>query len=197
MGARTSRRIFLTGGTGYLGSRLIPLLVEQGHHVFALARPSSRSRLLPTAQPVVGDALERRTFINAVRAADTVIRLVGVPKPAPWKGSQFHAVDLVSGLASIEAAKEAGIEHFVDVNVAHPAPIMKDYIAVRRECEDRLRGNGLRATIVRPWYIIGPGHWWPLLFRPAYWLLESVPSTRASAQRLGLVNLQQMLRTLL
>lgn len=197
IGARRSRRIFLTGGTGYLGSRLIPFLAEQGHQVLALARPSSVSRLPPAARPVAGDALESRTFIDAVRGVETFIQLVGVPKPAPWKGSQFRAIDLVSGRASIEAAQRAGVEHFVYVSVAHPAPIMKDYIAVRTECENRLHASGLRTTIIRPWYILGPGHWWPLLLQPAYRLLESLPSTRTSAQRLGLVTLRQMLRALL
>ena len=73
---------------------------------------------------------------------------------------------------------------------------MKDYIAVRCECEDRLCASGLPATIVRPWYILGPGHWWPFAFQPVYRLMEQVPSTKEAAQRLGLVTIQQMLHAL-
>jgi uncharacterized protein YbjT (DUF2867 family) len=132
-----------------------------------------------------------------MKSGDTVVQLVGVPKPTPWKGAQFRAVDRLSGLASIEAATKAEVSHFVYVSVAHPAPIMKDYIAVRRECEDRLRASGLRATIVRPWYILGPDHWWPLALQPMYRLMERVPSMKESAQRLGLVTIRQMLQTLI
>jgi uncharacterized protein YbjT (DUF2867 family) len=110
------------------------------------------------------------------------------------KGSQFRAVDRISGLASIEAARQAGVSHVVYVSVAHPAPIMKDYIAVRGECEDRLRASGLRATILRPWDILGPGHWWPML--PLCRLMERILSTHASALRLGLVTIRQMLSAL-
>ena len=131
-----------------------------------------------------------------MRSGDTVVQLVGIPKPAPWKGDQFRAVDRLSGLASIEAAKTAAVSHFVYVSVAHPAPIMKEYIAVRRECEDRLCDSGLPTTIVRPWYILGPAHWWPLALQPVYRLMERVPSTKESAQRLGLVTIQQMLHAL-
>lgn len=194
--ASLARRIFLTGGTGYLGCRLIPLLVERGHAVRALARESSRYGLPTGCETVVGNPLDSATFIDEVRSCDTVVQLVGAPKPAPWKGVQFRAVDRVSGLASIEAAAQAGVSHFVYVSAAHPAPIMKDYIAVRAEIETALRASGLRATILRPWYILGPGHWWPLVLKPAYWLCERLPSTRKSAARLGLVTLQQMLATL-
>ena len=55
----------------------------------------------------------------------------------------------------------------------------------------------LTATIVRPWYVIGPGHWWPLLLSPLYQLAEWLPVTRATARRLGLVTLAQIVRTLI
>ena len=190
------QRLFMTGGTGYLGSRLIPLLLERGHRVTALVRQESAAYVPRGVQVVIGNALDEASVSEYVRSGDTVVQLVGIPKPAPWKGAQFRAVDRLSGLASIDAATKAGASHFIYVSVAHPGPIMKDYIAVRRECEDRLRASGLRATIVRPWYILGPGHWWPLALQPLYRLMERVPSTKESAQRLGLVTIQQMLHTL-
>ena len=145
---------------------------------------------------VIGNPLDRTSFTDRMRGCDTVVQLVGVPKPAPWKGEQFRAVDRVSALASIEAAMQSGASHFVYVSVAHPAPVMQDYIAVRTESETVLRASGLRATIIRPWYILGPGHWWPLLLKPCYWLCERLPSSSESAARLGLVTLQQMLAAL-
>jgi len=191
-----ARRIFLTGGTGYLGRRLIPLLHQRGHIVRALVRESSQDKLPPGCEPVIGNPLESRSFSERVRGTDTLVQLVGVPKPAPWKGDQFRAVDRISGLASIEAARQTDIRHFIYVSVAHPAPIMKEYIAVRMECETALRAAGLRHTIIRPWYILGPGHRWPLLLKPGYWICERLASTRDSALRLGLVTIEQMLATL-
>jgi uncharacterized protein YbjT (DUF2867 family) len=74
--------------------------------------------------------------------------------------------------------------------------MMKAYLEVRAECERLLRDSNLNATIVRPWYVLGPGHRWPYALIPAYWLLERFPSTREGARRLGLVTLEQMLQTL-
>ena len=73
---------------------------------------------------------------------------------------------------------------------------MHQYIAVRTEAEEAIRSSGLNATIIRPWYVLGPGRRWPLLLKPGYWLMERLPATRAAARRLGLVTLPQMVATL-
>jgi uncharacterized protein YbjT (DUF2867 family) len=188
------RIIYISGGTGYLGASLIPLLCRRGHFVRALCRPGSEARLARYADPVHGNALDASTFSPA--GFDTFVHLVGTPHPAPWKGEQFRAVDLVSLKASVEAAKLALVQHFVYVSVAHPAPVMKEYIEVRMECERIIAESGLSATILRPWYILGPGHWWPVVLKPAYWLCEHLPPTSASARRLGLVTLSEMVDAL-
>ena len=59
-----------------------------------------------------------------------------------------------------------------------------------------LRDAGLNATVVRPWYVLGPGRQWPVILKPIYALLESIPSTHDSAIRLGLVTIEQMTATL-
>src|SRR5947199_5912392 len=74
--------------------------------------------------------------------------------------------------------------------------MMKSYIAVRAECEAALHAAGMNVTIVRPWYVLGPGHRWPYALLPMYWLLECLPATRQTAQRLGLITLNQMLAAL-
>jgi uncharacterized protein YbjT (DUF2867 family) len=73
---------------------------------------------------------------------------------------------------------------------------MKSYIAVRAECEAALLASGMNITVVRPWYVLGPGHRWPYVLLPMYWFCERIPSTREGARRLGLVTLAQMVRTL-
>lgn len=193
----TQQRIFITGGTGYVGCRLIPLLLERGDDVTALVRESSVKKVPAGWRVIVGDPLDAETFAESVRGYDTLVQLVGVPKPSPWKGAQFRAIDGPSVRASITAASNAGVRHMVYVSVAQPAPVMQDYIAVRRDCEAAIAAAGLVATILRPWYILGPGHWWPLALQPVYRVLERVPATRAAAMRLGLVTIREMLAALL
>jgi len=191
------RRVFVTGATGYLGRRVIPDLLARGHSVRALARPGSETRLPPGCEPVSGDALDALTFSARVPPCDTLLQLVGVAHPSPAKAALFRSVDLASLRASVEAAVAARVAHFVYVSVAHPAPAMKAYWQARAEGEEILRASGLSATILRPWYVLGPGHRWPYALLPFYWLLDRLPPTREGARRLGLVTLEQMTRALL
>jgi len=54
----------------------------------------------------------------------------------------------------------------------------------------------MNVTIMRPWYVLGPGRRWPVLPKPMYWFMERIPATRESAQRLGLVTIEQMVSAL-
>jgi uncharacterized protein YbjT (DUF2867 family) len=193
---RVSRNVFVTGATGYLGRPLVARLLARGHVVRALVRPGSDRRLPDGALRVVGDALRAETFAGAVGASDTLVHLVGTARPSPAKAAEFQAVDLPSVRASVDAARTAGVRHLVYVSVAHPAPVMRAYIAVRQEGERLIRASGLAATILRPWYVLGPGHRWPYLLLPIYAVLARLPWTREGARRLGLVTHEQMLRAL-
>jgi uncharacterized protein YbjT (DUF2867 family) len=191
------RTAFVTGATGYLGTRLSSALLSRGWAVRALHRPGSERRLPPGCQPVSGDALRAETFAGAVAPARTLVHLVGVAHPSPARAAEFLSVDLASVRAAVEAARTAGVEHLVYVSVAHPAPAMRAYVEARQLGEELVRGAGLAATILRPWYVLGPGHRWPLLLLPAYRLLEAIPATRAAARRLHPITLAQMIAGLL
>jgi uncharacterized protein YbjT (DUF2867 family) len=177
-----------------MGASLVPRLLERGHSVRMLSRRGSEQKRAPGAHAVTANALDAATFSPV--GCDTFVHLVGTPRPAPWKGAQFRSIDLVSLKASVAAAGLARVPHFIYVSVAHPAPVMKAYIEVRTECERIISESGLCATILRPWYVLGPGHWWPLALTPAYWICERLPATRDAAHRLGLVTLDQMVQAL-
>lgn len=186
----------MTGGTGYIGRPLIAALLEKRYDVHALVRPGSEAKLPPGAVAVIGSALDDTTFASKIPPAATLVHLVGTPHPNPSKAAQFRSVDARSIRATVAAAERAGVRHLVYVSVAHPAPIMKAYIAAREEGEALVAATGIPATILRPWYVLGPGHYWPYLLLPVYAILRWLPSTREGAERLGLVTRQAMLGAL-
>ena len=158
--------MFITGGTGYVGSRLATELHNRGCHVRVLSRAASAARVPPGIEAVIGDALDASSYRQFVRPGDTFVHLVGTPHPSPAKAAEFRRVDLPSIRRRCPRPRRRGVSHFVYVSVAHPAPVMHAYIAVRREGESAIAGAGLTATILRPWYILGPGHWWPVALVP-------------------------------
>ncbi|HKW16724.1 MAG TPA: NAD(P)H-binding protein [Terriglobales bacterium] len=188
--------VFIAGGTGYIGVPFIRALVQRKHNVRALVRQGSEHKLPPGCASVVGNALDASSYAARIAPSKIFVQLVGVSHPSPTKAAQFESIDKVSALGAIQAAKQSGVAQFIYLSVAQPAPVMKTYIAARAECETALRASGMNATIVRPWYVLGPGHSWPSALIPMYWICERIPSMREGARRLGLVTLDQMVRTL-
>ena len=191
-----AKNVFITGGTGYVGRRLPETLVARGHRVRVLARAASVSRVVQGSTTIVGNALDASSYVSAVRPGETIVHLVGTPHPSPAKAAEFQRVDRPSIEAAVAAATRSGAGHLVYVSVAHPAPVMKAYIEVRMAGERAIAQARLTATIIRPWYVLGPGHWWPVILTPVYAIANLIPSMRDGAQRLGLVTIEQMIRTL-
>jgi uncharacterized protein YbjT (DUF2867 family) len=190
------RFVFVTGGTGYIGSRVIAALLVRGHRVRALARPGSQRKLPAGCEVALGNALDAASFADQIEPADTFLQLVGVAHPGPSKAALFESIDFVSVRESVAAVAQAQIAHFIYLSVAHPVSVMRAYQDVRIRGEMMIRDAGLRATMLRPWYVLGPGHWWPIALLPYYGIAELVPSMRQSARRAGLVTITQMVRAI-
>jgi uncharacterized protein YbjT (DUF2867 family) len=192
----SQRNVFLTGSTGFLGRSLAAELLRRGHTVRALVRPGSEARVAQGCEIVPGDALSAASYADKVAPSDTFVHLIGVAHPSPSKAEEFRKIDLVSCREAAKAAKGAGVRHFVYLSVARPAPLMKEYQAIRAEGERMVTDSGIPATFVRPWYVLGPGRSWPILLKPFYALARAYPPTRDGAIRLALVTLEQMTQTL-
>jgi len=190
------RDVFVTGGTGYIGRRLSAALLQRGHRVRVLTRPASAGHVPDGARAVMGDALDATSFVADLGPGDTLVHLVGTPHPSPATAAEFRRVDLPSIEASVTAALAAGVAHLVYVSVARPAPVMAAYIAVRSAGEAAIARARLTATVLRPWYVLGPGHWWPVVLLPIYGIFRLLPRTREGAERLGLVTIRQMIEAL-
>jgi uncharacterized protein YbjT (DUF2867 family) len=191
------KQVFITGGTGYLGRRLIRMLMQKGYTVKALTRQGSEQKLPAGCIPVIGDPFDANAFARHIERRSTFVQLLGVSHPGPSKKDLFYKIDFASVSASVAAATQAGCEYFVYVSVAQtPTSVMHDYQVCRAECEKVILQTSLKVTIIRPWYIIGPGHYWPIFFLPLFKLLEIIPGTSLKAKALRLVYLRQMLNTL-
>ena len=73
---------------------------------------------------------------------------------------------------------------------------MRDFQQVRAEGERLLLQTGLKTTFIRPWYVLGPGHWWPILLKP-FLFVAKYAGKREAVENLNTVTLPQMIRVLL
>lgn len=189
--------IFITGGTGYIGKRLIRLLLKRNHKVIALVRKGSENKIPEGAEIVIADPFAAASFQSFIPKEAVFIQLLGVSHPSPKKEKQFSEIDLRSVKASADAASIAGVAQFIYVSVAMtPSKLMAAYQAVRNEGEEYCKNKMLNCTFIRPWYVVGPGHYWPILLLPLYGLAEISPALREKARSMALVTIKQMLNAL-
>src|SRR5262249_43308082 len=145
--------IFLTGASGFIGRHLSKALLARQHTLRALVRAGSESKIVPGCIPIIGNPLQKESYIAHIKPADTFVHLVGVSHPSPLKAKAFRAIDGLSVQVAVQAAQETSIRHFVYLSVASPAPIMQSYIQVRLKGEALLKSSGLNVTFVKPWYV--------------------------------------------
>ena len=171
-------RILVTGGSGFLGARLIPKLVDDGHAVFALARSTSSSDRVRSlgATPVDGD-LDDRTELS-LPAVDAVVHAAALFRFAGPRAAYFRA-NVAGTEALLDAAHRAGAATFVYIsagavvmdgrgtplhNVDETVPTYPDsfsgYIASKAQGEAAVLAEnrpGFRTVALRPPAIWGPG----------------------------------------
>lgn len=193
------QNIFITGGTGYIGTRLIAALLKDGSfHIRALVRNGSEKKLPAGCEIVKGDALDAGSYKHRIAPASTFVHLIGVAHPSPSKKEQFRNIDLISIEEAVKAASHAEVSHFIYLSVAmYPTNIMKDFQEVRARGESLLNQSKLTITFIRPWYVLGPGHWWPVLLKPFYLIARLIPSKKEAAAKLDTITIRQMISTLI
>jgi uncharacterized protein YbjT (DUF2867 family) len=139
--------ILVAGGTGTLGSALVPRLMRRGLPVRVLTRTEGEAP--GGVEVVVGDVRSPADAARAVRGARTVVS--AATGFGPVRGVTARSVDLEGNRTLIAAAREAGAEHVVLLSVHGAAPGHPiELFRLKYEAEQVLRASGLAWTIVRP-----------------------------------------------
>jgi uncharacterized protein YbjT (DUF2867 family) len=158
--------ILVVGSTGLLGGMIARSLLEQGLSVRILVRPgSSYAGLVEMgAEPAFGDLKEPHSLTAACRAVDTVITTAN--SALRGRGDTIESVDRRGNQNLIDAAKAAGVRHFIFVSalgVSEQSPV--DMLRAKAETERYLRDSGMEYTILQPNVFLDV--WIPLLIGTA------------------------------
>lgn len=160
-------KVLVTGGTGFVGPKIVQALRAKGYEVRALVRRPDRARQLAAwgAELVQGDVTDPASVHAAVDGCTHVVHLVAILKGSP---SDFDRVMTQGTKNLIAAAKDAGVERFVLMSALGTSEQTKDtvpYFAAKWAMEQETVRSGLEYTIFRPSFVFGDGGALPLFIK--------------------------------
>lgn len=147
-------RVFVTGGTGFVGPAIVRALLAARHEVTALVH-RSRGTLPehPQLRTVQGDVTDAASFAPHLAGHDAVIHLVALRRGRPEEFERLHVQATRHVLA---AAKAAGARRFLHMSAHGVERRGTPYQRTKLQAEELVQGSGLAWTIFRPTFVSGP-----------------------------------------
>ncbi len=154
------QRVFVTGGTGFVGKYVVRALLAHGFLVRCLVRPGSEGGLrgFESIDRVPGDVLHPEGLAASAEGCAAVVNLVGIIRERRTRGITFERLHVQAALNMLAVAKEAGITRYLQMSALGTRPDARSrYHQTKWEAEQAVRRSGTRWTIFRPSVIFGPG----------------------------------------
>lgn len=150
--------ILVTGGTGFVGSHLVPRLVESGYEVRCLVRSWAKAEALKAygVELVLGDVTNRESLEQAMAGVETVIHLVAVIRES--RGVSFNGVNVGGTKNVVQAAQSSGVKRLIHIGALGDKPNPRyRYIYSKWQGEEAVHRSGLDFTILEPSVMFGTG----------------------------------------
>jgi uncharacterized protein YbjT (DUF2867 family) len=149
-------RIFVTGGSGFVGSAVIAELRRRDWAIDALVNQRALPGDDPNVRSIKGGMFDANS-LDAMRDCQAVIHLVGIIKEQPSKGITFERIHYEGAKSIIDATKRAGEKRYVQMSALGVRPnAVSVYHQTKFKAEEYVRSSELDWTIIRPSLIHGP-----------------------------------------
>jgi len=148
--------ILVTGGSGFIGRRVVSRLGEAGHRVRVLARGQRQADLPDGVESVQVNVVSGQGLSQAMDGVQKVVHLVAIIRES--RDQTFRGVIRRGTERTVEAAKVAGVKKFVYVSAigAQDNPTYP-YLHAKWQAERAVTLSGLKHTILRPSIVFGAG----------------------------------------
>jgi uncharacterized protein YbjT (DUF2867 family) len=146
----------VTGATGYVGSRLVPRLLQEGTRVRVLTRDRARVAArswFPDVDVLEGDAAFRSVLQDACAGVGVAYYLLH----SMDGGSDFSQRDRDLALSFGIAAQTAGVQRIVYLSGLHPSGPLSTHLASRVEVGDLLLASGVPTAVLQAAMVVGSG----------------------------------------
>ena len=154
------QRVFVTGGTGFVGKHVMRALVARGFLVRCLVRPGSEAQLrgFESIDRVPGDVLRPAGLVASAEGCAAIVHLVGIIRERRAHGVTFERLHVQATLNMLAVAKKAGITRYLQMSALGTRPDARSrYHQTKWRAEEAVRQSGTDWTIFRPSVIFGPG----------------------------------------
>jgi NADH dehydrogenase len=149
-------KIFLAGGTGFIGGHVCTALLQKGHEIRLLTHRRGDARGDGVEQ-IEGDVTRPETFAGMVKGCDATINLVGIIREFPGRGVTFERLHVEATRNVIAAARAAGVPRHLQMSALGARPgAVSTYHRSKFRAEEDVRNSGLDWTIFRPSIVFGP-----------------------------------------
>ncbi|MGH7317360.1 MAG: NAD(P)H-binding protein, partial [Candidatus Rokuibacteriota bacterium] len=155
-----AQRVFVTGGTGFVGKVVVRALLAQGFLVRCLVRPGSEHDLkgFESIDRVPGDVMQSDGLTPSVEGCTALVHLVGIIREQRGRGVTFERLHAQATRNMLALARAAGIKRYAQMSALGARPGARArYHRTKWEAEEAVRASDLDWTIFRPSIIFGRG----------------------------------------
>lgn len=152
------RRIFVAGSTGAVGRTVMRVGDRLGVDLVPHRRPKSADAHPPDPRAAVLELADHDALVSALRGCTTVLQLIGTMRKRFATGDTYETSDIGTTRQLVNAAKEAGVDHFVLLGSLGTGTPVGPYLKAKAKAEAIVRESGIPWTILRPSAFEGEGH---------------------------------------
>jgi len=148
-------KIFISGGTGFVGGHVIRELLNKGHELRLLVH--RRNPAVEGIEQVEGDVTKLESFEASLQGCQAVVNLVGIIREFPSKSVTFEKLHVQATSNMLAATQRAGIKRYVHMSALGTRPDARsNYHISKYRAEELVRASPLDWTIFRPSLVFGP-----------------------------------------